>query len=153
MGNYFGGVFVLLPLSIDNPMERLYEVKRRMAALKGSSQALITLGLLAAVGIGPKVLQQEILDLLASRTTAVVTNVPGPQRPLYMADAKLREIVFWVPQSGAIGLGISVFSYDDGVQFGIVTDKNIVDDPENIARCFQGQFEQLLWITLMGPWS
>ena len=153
MGNYFGGVFVLLPLAIDNPMERLYEVKRRMAELKGSSQALITLGLLAAVGIGPKVLQQEILDLLASRTTAVVTNVPGPQRPLYMADAKLREIVFWVPQSGAIGLGISVFSYDDGVQFGIVTDKNIADDPENIARCFKDQFEQLLWITLMGPWS
>ena len=153
LGNYFGGVFVLLPLGIDNPLERLYEVKRRMAELKGSAQALFTIGLLAAVGMGPKALQQTIIDLLASRTTAVLTNLPGPQRPLYMAGAKLRELVFWVPQSGAIGMGISVFSYDDGVQFGIVTDTNLVPDPQTIARRFQGQFEQLLWITLMGSWD
>lgn len=153
LGNYFGGVFVLLPLGIENPMERLYEVKRRMAELKGSKQALLTLGLLAAVGMAPKALQQEIIDLLASRTTVVLTNVPGPQRPLYMAGAKLREIVFWVPQSGAIGIGISVLSYNDGVQFGIVTDKNLVSDPQAVARRFQGQFDQLLWITLMGPWG
>jgi hypothetical protein len=134
-------------------MERLYEVKRRMAELKGSKQALLTLGLLAAVGMAPKALQQEIIDLLASRTTVVLTNVPGPQCPLYMAGAKLREIVFWVPQSGAIGIGISVLSYNDGVQFGIVTDKNLVSDPQAVARRFQGQFDQLLWITLMGPWG
>jgi diacylglycerol O-acyltransferase / wax synthase len=137
-GNYFGGVFVALPLGIDNPMERLYELKRRMGELKGSAQPLFTLGLLAAVGMGPKALQQEVIDMLASRCSLVLTNVPGPQRPLYMGGRRLREVVFWVPQSGAIGLGISVLSYDDGVQCGVVADKSLVEDPDDIARRFRG---------------
>jgi diacylglycerol O-acyltransferase / wax synthase len=152
-GNYFGGVFVELPLGIDNPMQRLYELKRRMAELKGSAEPLFTLGLMAAVGMGPKALQQEVIDLLASRCSLVLTNVPGPQRALYMAGRRLREVVFWVPQSGAIGLGISVLSYDDGVQCGVVADKFLVEDPDDIARRFRGQFEQLLLIALMGPWD
>ncbi len=152
-GNYFGGVFVQLPLGIDNPMERLYELKRRMAELKGSAEPLFTLGLLAAVGMGPRALQQEVIDILASRCSLVLTNVPGPQRPLYMAGRRLREIVFWVPQSGAIGLGISLLSYDDGVQCGVVADKSLVEDPDDIARRFRSQFEQLLWIALMGSWD
>lgn len=152
-GNYFGGVFVQLPLGIDNPMERLYELKRRMAELKGSAQPLFTLGLMAAVGMGPRALQQEVIDLLASRTSLVITNVPGPQHTLYLGGQKLRDIVFWVPQSGAIGLGISVFSYDGGVQCGVVADRALVEDPEDIARRFRSQFEQLLWIALMGSWD
>jgi diacylglycerol O-acyltransferase len=152
-GNYFGGVFVQLPVGIDNPMERLYELKRRMGELKGSAEPLFTLGLMAAVGMGPKALQQEVIDLLASRCSLVLTNVPGPQQPLHIAGRRLREIVFWVPQSGAIGLGISVLSYDDGVQCGVMADKSLVEDPEDIARRFRGEFEQLLLIALMGSWD
>ena len=152
-GNYFGGVFVQLPLGIDNPMERLYELRRRMAELKGSVEPLFTLGLMAAVGLGPRALQQEVIDLLASRCSLVLTNVPGPQHPLYIAGRRLREIVFWVPQSGAIGLGISVLSYDGGVQCGVVADKSLVEDPGAIARRFRSEFEQLLLITLMGSWD
>ena len=153
LGNYFGGVFVELPLGIDNPMERLYELKRRMGALKGSAEPLFTLGLLAAVGMGPKALQQQVIDMLASRCSLVLTNVPGPQHGLSLGGRKLREIVFWVPQSGAIGLGISVLSYDGGVQCGIVADTSLVDDPQDIARRFRSQFEQMLWIALMGSWD
>jgi WS/DGAT/MGAT family acyltransferase len=153
LGNYFGLVAVLLPLGIENPLERLYEVKRRMTELKASKQSLVALGLLAAVGMAPKRVQQEILDLLASRATAVMTNVPGPQQPLHMAGARLKEIVFWVPQSGTIGMGISIMSYDGGVQFGIATDRNLVADPEPLAQRFTGQFEQLLFLTLLGSWD
>jgi len=153
LGNYFGGVFVQLPLGIDNPMQRLYELKRRMGELKESAEPLFTLGLMAAVGMGPRALQQEVIDLLASRCSLVLTNVPGPQYPLYMAGRRLREVVFWVPQSGAIGLGISVLSYDDGVQCGVVADKSLVENPEDIARRFRSEFEQLLLIALMGSWD
>jgi len=153
LGNYFGMIAVLLPLGIENPIERLYEVKRRMLELKSSSQAQVTLGLLAALGMGPTALQQRILDLLSSRASAVMTNVPGPQQTLYMGGARLKEIVFWVPQSGDIGMGISVMSYDDGVQLGIITDTSLVADPEDIARLFAQQFEHLLWTTLLGPWE
>ncbi len=150
LGNYFGLVAVLLPLGIENPVERLYEVKRRMTELKGSRQALVALGVLAAVGMAPKRVQQEILDLLASRASAVMTNVPGPQQPLHMAGARLKEVVFWVPQTGTIGMGISILSYDGGVQFGIVTDRNLIADPEPVAQLFARQFEQLL---LLSPCS
>jgi diacylglycerol O-acyltransferase / wax synthase len=153
LGNYFGLVAVLLPVGIENPVERLYEVKRRMTELKSSRQALVALGVLAAVGMAPRRVQQEILDLLASRASAVMTNVPGPQHPLHMAGARLKEVVFWVPQSGSIGMGISILSYDGGVQFGIVTDRNLIADPEPVARLFSRQFEQLLLIALLGAWG
>jgi WS/DGAT/MGAT family acyltransferase len=153
LGNYFGLVAVLLPVGIENPVERLYEVKRRMTELKSSRQALVALGVLAAVGMAPKRVQQEILDLLASRASAVMTNVPGPQHPLHMAGARLKEVVFWVPQSGSIGLGISILSYDGGVQFGIVTDRNLIADPEPVAQLFSRQFEHLLLIALLGAWG
>ena len=140
-------------MGIENPVERLYEVKRRMTELKSSRQALVALGVLAAVGMAPKRVQQEILDLLASRASAVMTNVPGPQHPLHMAGARLKEVVFWVPQSGSIGLGISILSYDGGVQFGIVTDRNLIADPEPVAQLFSRQFEHLLLIALLGAWG
>jgi len=153
LGNYFGLVAVLLPIGIENPLERLHEVKRRMLDLKASSQAAVTLGLLSAVGMGPRALQEQILDLLSSRASAVITNVAGPQQALYMGGARIAEIMFWVPQSGEIGVGISALSYDGAMQFGIIIDKHLAGDPENVASRFAAEFEQLLMLILMGPWE
>jgi diacylglycerol O-acyltransferase / wax synthase len=153
MGNYFGLVALLLPLGIDNPLERLYEVRRRMVELKGSKQAAVSLGLLAAAGMVPNALQQSTLDLLASRASAVMTNLPGPGQPVRMAGAELKELIFWVPQSSTIGVGISVLSYAGSVQCGIVVDGNLANDPENIADRFRDEFDKLLWVTLLSPWG
>ena len=78
---------------------------RRMEALKCSYQPVIAFALLGAAGLVPRAVQQQMLDLLANKATAVMTNVPGPQEPLYLAGARLRQIMFWVPQSGDIGHG------------------------------------------------
>jgi len=136
-----------------HPLERLYEVRRRMLALKGSYQPLIALGLLNAVGYGPKVLQEQVTSLLGNSATAVMTNVPGPQRPLYFAGKRIRELDFWVPQSGGIGMGVSILSYDGRIQFGVITDAGLVPDPEAIVGRFADEFDKLLWITLMSPWG
>ena len=124
-----------------------------MEKLKGSYQAALTLSVLGVVGMAPKFAQDKILDLLASKATAVMTNVPGPQEALYLAGAKLREPLFWVPQSGDIGMGVSILSYDNKVQFGLITDKNLVPDPERIVENFAIQFEKLLLLVLMEPWG
>jgi hypothetical protein len=59
--------------------------------------------------------------------------------------------MFWVPQSGDIGIGVSILSYDGQVQFGLITDKGLVDDPERIVARFANEFEKLLWLVLLEP--
>ena len=153
LGNHFGLVALELPVGVENPLARLYTTKARMEALKSSYQAQVTYGLLGLVGMAPKFLQQQVLDLVASKATAVMTNVPGPQLPRYLAGVKLKQQMFWVPQTSNIGIGVSILSYDGKVQFGLITDKGLVDDPERIVDRFSAEFEKLLLLVLMEPWS
>jgi diacylglycerol O-acyltransferase len=152
LGNQFGLVFLELPIGIANPVERLYAVRANMRALKGSYQPVLALGLLAAMGAGPKILQDQLLIALARNASAVMTNVPGPQQPLYFAGAKIGQFMFWVPQSGNIGMGVSILSYDGAVQFGLITDRGLVPDPEHVIAHFGPEFEKLVLTTLMSPW-
>ena len=122
LGNRFGVVAIELPVGFENPLERLFEVRRRMEVLKKSYEPVTTLGLFAALGYAPKLVQDKLFDLLLSRATAVMTNVPGPQNPLYLAGSELKQIIFWVPQSGNIGMGLSILSFNGRVHFGLITD-------------------------------
>jgi WS/DGAT/MGAT family acyltransferase len=151
LGNRFGLVALTLPLGVANPLARLAAVRARMEALKGSYQAAVTLGVLSIVGMAPKAVQTQLLDLIAKKATAVMTNVPGPQQPLYMAGAKLAQMMFWVPQSGDIGMGVSILSYNGGVQFGLVTDQALVPDPQAIVDGFDPELERLLLTLLLSP--
>ena len=97
-------------------------------------------------------MQEALLGVLARNATAVMTNVPGPQQPLYIAGGKIDSLMFWVPQSGNIGMGVSILSYDGAVQFGLVTDRGLCPDPEAVIERFAGEFEKLVLTTLMSPW-
>jgi len=151
LGNHFGLVFLSLPLSTDNPLDRLYEVHERMNELKSSKQAAVTFGFLAALGMGPSVVQKPVLDMLSDKATAVLTNVPGPQEPIYLAGSKMKEMMFWVPQNGQIGLGISILSYDGKVFFGLIADRRLVKEPSAVIARFSKEFEKLLYLGLMLP--
>ena len=122
-----------------------------MLELKASYEPRVTLGLFAALGYGPKVAQDQLFDLLLSRATAVMTNVPGPAEPLSVAGSVLRQSLFWVPQSGDIGMGVSILSYAGKVQFGLVTDAALTPDPEAIVSRFTEEFEQYLYYVLLDP--
>ena len=152
LGNRFGLVFLDLPLGIANPVERLYAVRANMQSLKGSYQPVLSLGILAAMGAGPKVLQEQLLALLAKNATAVMTNVPGPQQPLFLAGASIASMMFWVPQSGDIGIGVSILSYDGAVQFGVISDRHLCPDPDLLIERFAPELEQLVLATLLAPW-
>ena len=153
LGNHFGLVFLALPIGIENPLERLQAVRSRMRELKGSYQPLIALGLLGAVGYGPRAIQDQVTQLLGQNASAVMTNVPGPQHPLHFAGKRIDELDFWVPQSGGIGMGVSILSYDGRIQFGVITDAGLVPDPDRIVGRFKDEFEKLLWMALMSPWG
>ena len=142
LGNRFGLVFLDLPIGIDNPIERLYAVRANMQALKGSYQPVLALGMLAAMGAGPKVLQEQLLALLARNATAVMTNVPGPQQPLFLAGASIDSLMFWVPQSGDIGIGVSILSYDGAVQFGVISDRRPLPRSRSADRALRSRVRE-----------
>lgn len=153
LGNQFGLVFVELPIGIEDPIERVMLVRERMQALKGSPQPIVAFVLLSAVGLGPKILQNQIGALIGRNATSVMTNVPGPQAPLFFAGREIDEIDFWVPQSGGIGMGLSILTYNGKVQFGLITDSGLVPDPESVINQFGDEFEKLVMQTLMGPYG
>ncbi len=153
LGNRFGLVPLVLPIGIDNPIERVYEVRRRMNALKGSTQPFLTFALLAVAGLMIKPAQDALLDLFGSKTTAVITNVPGPREKLKLLGATLEQCMFWVPQSGDVGLGVSILSYGGGVQFGIISATSLCPHPQKIIDEFEPEFAKLAWLTLMLPWE
>jgi WS/DGAT/MGAT family acyltransferase len=153
LGNHFGLVFLDLPIGEANPLRRLERVAANMRELKRSRQAALTFGLLAAVGMAPVAVQRMALELFSRKATAVATNVPGPQMPLYLAGCRVRELMFWVPQNGSIGMGLSILSYNGNVYFGLIVDAKLVADPEDVVQRFAREFERLMLVSLMEDWE
>jgi diacylglycerol O-acyltransferase len=153
LGNHFGLVFLDLPVGEDNPVRRLERVAAHMHELKSSRQAIVSFGLLAAMGLAPASVQSMALDLFSRKATAVATNVPGPKMALYMAGQKLREMMFWVPQTGNVGIGISIMSYQNHVHFGLIADGRLMPDPDAVIRRFGPEFEKLLYLAMLSDWD
>ncbi|MBX3600121.1 MAG: wax ester/triacylglycerol synthase family O-acyltransferase [Rubrivivax sp.] len=152
LGNRFGLAPLVLPIGIANPVERVFAVRARMAELKGSYQPLLAFGVLAVSGLFIKPVQDAVTGMFAKKTTAVMTNVPGPGTPLKFCGSTLRQTMFWVPASGEIGVGVSILSYGGGVQFALITDQALCPDPQQVIDRFAPEFEKLEWLTLMLPW-
>ncbi len=149
LGNHFGLVFLDLPIGLANPVARLQAVRDGMNQLKSSRQAVMSYGMLSALGVGPASVQKPALEMLSRKATVVATNVPGPAVPLYLCGVPVREMMFWVPQSGTIGMGVSILSYSGSVYFGLIADTKLVPDPDSIIARFAPELEKLLLIALM----
>ena len=153
LGNRFGLAPLVLPIGIENPIQRVYAVRARMNELKDSYQPLLAFAVLSVAGLMIKPVQDAILGMFAKKATAVMTNVPGPAVPLKFCGSTLRQTMFWVPASGDIGMGVSILSYGGGVQFGLITDQALCPHPQQIIDRFEPEFDKLMLLTLMLPWS
>jgi hypothetical protein len=80
-----------------------------------------------------------------------MTNVAGPQQARYLAGSEIDQQLAWVPQAGDIGIGVSILSYNGRVQVGLISDKNLVDDPARIVDRCADEFDKLLWLLLLEP--
>jgi WS/DGAT/MGAT family acyltransferase len=150
LGNKFSLVFLALPVYIEDPVLRLKEVKRRMDDLKKAPDALVSFGVLSVIGFLPAFVARKAAQFFGNKASAVMTNVPGPRQPLYFAGKKIHNMMFWVPRSGSIGLGISIFSYDGKLTVGIAADKGLMPDPENLLEGFEDEFNYLLDLVTSG---
>ena len=143
LGNRFGLVYLTLPVGIADPTDRLAEIHRRMLEIKDSREGGVSYAMLEAVGMAPRQIEQSLLDVLTQKTSAVLTNVPGPTEPIYFAGSKIAGVVPWVPAAGTIGMGINIFSYEGGVTVGLQVDGGLIPDPDTIIADYEREVEAL----------
>jgi diacylglycerol O-acyltransferase len=144
LGNQIGFVFLSLPVEVADPVERLRELRRRMDRHKDSLEAPLSLAMLKVLGLVPSSMQAVLIDFLGTKATTLMTNVIGPRERLYLAGAPLEALMFWVPQAGGVGVGVSIISYAGQVRLGVFTDAGLVPDPETIIAGFYAEFGALL---------
>jgi len=144
LGNRIGIVLLPMPVDVAGPLDRFRELKRRMDEFKDTLEAPIVYTAMNTFGRAPSGVVSPLVDHLCSRATVVVTNVKGPQEQLYLAGVPLEEFMFWIPRFGGIGLGVGIVSYNGQVRVGIISDRDVVPDPEAVSTAFHQEFDALL---------
>jgi len=146
LGNKFGLVFLPLPVGARTPAMRLRHVKRHMGEIKRSPEGAIAYGMLELMGLTVAQVESAIVDLFSARGTAVITNVPGPTEPVYLAGAPVSAVAVWAPTSGSVSMSVSIFSYNGEVTVGVMADAGLVPDPEALVGGFASELEKLAQI-------
>jgi diacylglycerol O-acyltransferase len=144
LGNYFGLVFLPLPIGTPELDERIELVHERMDAERAGIEAYLMYLILAFGGRAPDSVQRWLMDVFEDRATGVVTNVPGPLQAVEFAGREITDFMFWVPQGVDQGIGISIFSYDGSVKLGIAGDARLLGDPDDLASAFRSEIAALL---------
>lgn len=150
LGNRFGLVFVELPIGIRDPLQRLWTVHDFMQQLKGSQQALATFGLLSAIGMLPAAVEDPAVAIFSAKASLVASNLPGPQEPLLLAGIPVSQVLFWVPQAGSIGTGVSMLTYCGRVHLGVIADRELIAEPAAVINEMAAEFERLVYLVLLG---
>lgn len=145
MDNKFAAVLLSLPVGVDDAVRRIAETKARMDRLKRSVEPVATFGI---VNVMLKTLpfswSAGLIDFFANKCTCVLSNVPGPQKPLYMAGRRLRAMLFWVPQRATVGVGVSILSFDGSLRMGVLADTRLIPDPTALVTAFEEEVNGLI---------
>jgi diacylglycerol O-acyltransferase / wax synthase len=147
-GNQVSATVTDLPVHIADPVERLAAVRAEQDSLKASheaviGQALVTLGRYSVYPL-TSWLVRKAFSLRQREIVTVTTNVPGPREPLYWMGRRLEEIIPYVPIASMVRIGISIFSYDGTVTFGVTGDYAANPDLDVLARGIDHDLSELL---------
>eukprot|EP00123_Amoebidium_parasiticum_P021770 comp7342_c0_seq1/m.3043 comp7342_c0_seq1/g.3043 ORF comp7342_c0_seq1/g.3043 comp7342_c0_seq1/m.3043 type:complete len:477 (-) comp7342_c0_seq1:25-1455(-) len=142
--NKFSPAVVTLPIFTPDPETSIFAAKKVFTAMKKSVGPLVfyLVGVLCGGMFMPKWLGDVLLVYTATKGTAVVTNVPGPQELMKLAGHTMTNTMFWVPARGPIGVGISLLSYGGRMQVGIVSDEMSMKEPKILTKCFDEVFRE-----------
>jgi diacylglycerol O-acyltransferase len=143
LGNAFALVQLELPTDIADPVHALDVVKHRMSRIKHGHEAVVDYGIQAMIGRLSTRLYRTTIDLLANRAVGVLTNVPGPQVPLYVAGRKVEGMMGWAPVTADQVMSFTIYSYAGTVFVGIAADAVLVPDHEQIVEGFTEAFRHL----------
>lgn len=145
MGNKVAMWLITLPLGESDPGKRIAKIKRATERLKETDQALGA-STLVSLSVGAPATLVSLAARLASHTrpfNMTVTNVPGPQFPLYMAGSSMQATYPLVPLWQSHGLGIAMFSLNGVIYIGLNADRDLVPDPALVAKALLGAYEEL----------
>ena len=147
-GNHIAAFLVDLPVGEPQPVVRLHRISYEMEQLKATGQMVGAQALVGIAGFAPPTLHS-----LGARTAngwsrrmfnLVVTNVPGPQFPLYAGGARMLGAYPVVPLAKGQAVSIGLTSYDGGVYFGLNADRDAMTDVDVLAECIQTALYELL---------
>jgi WS/DGAT/MGAT family acyltransferase len=145
--NRVSAMFAELPVGIADPAERLESLRAQMDGLKQSKQAVAGDVLTSLSGFAPPMLL-AMGARLAARSPSLglqtgVTNVPGPQQPLYTLGRRLLESFPFVPVIGHVRISIAIFSYDGGLYIGVTGDYDSSNDIDVLTAGVEHSMEEL----------
>jgi diacylglycerol O-acyltransferase len=146
LGNRIAAMRGPLPVYVDDPVERLQVVREGMGELKESKQALGAEVIAALNDFAPPTLlaQASRLNFSTRLFNLIVTNVPGPQFPLYLLGREMQEIVpvAFLPEHHA--LAVAIMSYNGKIDFGLLADYDAMPDIDAFAAHLEESLAELL---------
>jgi diacylglycerol O-acyltransferase / wax synthase len=146
LGNRLAVMRAPLPVYIDDPVRRLETVTRAMQGLKQSKQALGAEVISRFNDFAPPTLlaQAARINFSTRLFNLTVTNVPGPQVPLYVLGRELEDVfpVGFLPPNQA--LFVAIMSYNGGVNFGLLADYDAMDDVDVVAQGIEAAIAELV---------
>lgn len=146
LGNKVAMWLMALPIEERDPAKRLQRVVKATRNLKETDQALGA-ATLVEVSTGAPATLVSLAARLAGRArpfNMTVTNIPGPQFPLYMAGSKMLATYPLVPLWQSHGAGIAIFSVDGMIDVGINMDRDLIPDASLLAKLMMASFEELM---------
>jgi diacylglycerol O-acyltransferase / wax synthase len=150
LGNRISTVFVDLPVSVEDPRERLRRLSETMDELKESAAVRAGAMIVGASGWAPPAISSLMVRAMGGvrACNLVVSNVPGPQVPFYLGGSRLREIFPAVPLNPANqGLSVGIVSYDGGVFFGLLADRELDPPVEDAAAMLEASLAEVMEIS------
>lgn len=143
LGNEFGLVFVPLPIGETDQKHRDARIKEAMDKIKTSREGVFVYTMLQVMGQIPRGMQHAWIDAFSGKATAVVTNINGPDHEVRLAGVAVGGAMTWVPGTGPVGLGLSIFSYAGQVAVGLASDAHLMPDPDLFLALLNDELDQL----------
>jgi diacylglycerol O-acyltransferase / wax synthase len=146
LGNRVAAMWAPLPIGLTDPVERLLTISRDMDGIKESGQAVGAQVLTELAGFAPPTIMAQASRLQARQRmfNLVVTNVPGPQLPLYLLGRQLEAMFPMVPLAANQALGIAIMSYNGQLNFGLNADYDALPDLEALADALRASIDELV---------
>ena len=146
LGNQVSSMMAPLPVWIEDPVQRLKKVSESMGDLKDSKQAMGATVMTQLTDFAPPTISAQAARLQSRQRffNLVVTNVPGPQFPLYLMGRRMKRVYPMVPLAQRQAVCVGIMSYDGQVNFGLIGDYDAMEDLEDLCQDLDASIDELI---------